>query len=52
MIVESRADAVEIKLGGDLASPSGLSAQEIDSSTASTGGTLLLSTMVMEYISV
>ena len=37
-----RADAVEIKLGGDLASA--LSANEIDSSTASTGGTLLLST--------
>ena len=40
--IESRADAVEIKLGGDLASA--LSANEIDSSTASTGGTLLLST--------
>ena len=42
IMIESRADAVEIKLGGDLASA--LSAQEIDSSTASTGGTLLLST--------
>ena len=40
--VLDRADAVEIKLGGDLASA--LSANEIDSSTASTGGTLLLST--------
>ena len=40
--IESRADAVEIELGGDLASA--LSANEIDSSTASTGGTLLLST--------
>ena len=40
--IESRADAVEIELSGDLASA--LSAQEIDSSTASTGGTLLLST--------
>ena len=44
IMIESRADAVEIKLGGDLASASGLSAKEIDSSTASTGGTLLLST--------
>ena len=40
--IESRADAVEIELGGDLASA--LSANEIDLSTASTGGTLLLST--------
>ena len=40
--VLDRADAVEIELGGDLASA--LSANEIDSSTASTGGTLLLST--------
>ena len=40
--IESRADAVEIELGGDLLSA--LSANEITSSTASTGGTLLLST--------